>query len=541
MTADADHGGQRQPASAHLAERCRVFGLPVWRLSTEGTIVAGPTDWGPATSWLDSPALRERVAAAATDWTRQMPTSVQLFPGVWLLPINETDAETGRTLLVAAMALGPEAIVGDTFTEICGSARLEVDTAHRALSRLTRYCDGDLDRLAATLRAMHADLETLRGHDSTVGVFSRELNHAYEQISLLYKLGRSMNWLTKPREFVQTTCNMLEGMLEFRWIAAMYDTPYDQTARRSTILSHGSSLPCPRADFEQLTEALLDGVHEDHWRTVHEPDGSLLARLVGSQVIAEPVMAGGHVTGLLMAGNKVSDDPEVTSIETQLLDATADYLGAFLHNVTLYDEQRDMFLGTVSALSAAIDAKDRYTRGHSERVAWLAGRLAIATGMNEEQAERVRIAGIVHDVGKIGVPEVVLQKPGKLTDKEFDLIKQHPVIGHTILKDIAPLHDVLPGVLYHHERWQGGGYPEGIAGEQIPWLGRLLAVADTFDAMSSARSYRPAIARDQVLSEIAACAGTQFDPDFAEAFGAVDLDGYDAMVARAAAREREAA
>jgi HD-GYP domain-containing protein (c-di-GMP phosphodiesterase class II) len=300
-------------------------------------------------------------------------------------------------------------------------------------------------------------------------------------------------------------------------------------------------LPCPRADFEQLAEALLDGVHEDHWRTVLEPDGSDLARLVRSQVIAEPVMAGGHVTGLLMAGNKVSDDPEVTSIETQLLDATADYLGAFLHNVALYDEQRDMFLGTVSALSAAIDAKDRYTRGHSERVAWLAGRLAIAAGMNEEQAERVRIAGIVHDVGKIGVPEVVLQKPGKLTEKEFDLIKQHPVIGHTILKDIAPLHDVLPGVLYHHERWQGGGYPEGIAGEEIPRLGRLLAVVDTFDAMSSARSYRPAIARDQVLSEIAACAGTQFDPEFAEAFRAVDLDGYDAMVDRAAAREREAA
>ena len=523
-----------------LAERCRVFGLPVWRISIEGKVLAGPTDWGPATTWIESPALRNRISAAAADWYRQTPTAVQLFPGAWLLPIHETDTATGNSYLVAVMALGPQAVVGETFTEICHSARLDVNATHRVISRLARYDDGDLDSLAATLRVLHTDIQTLRGHDETVGVFSRELNHAYEQISLLYKLGRSMNWLTKPDEFIQTTCNLLEGMLEFSWIATMYATPHGPTAR-SIVLSEGSALPCPRADFERLAATLLDGVREDHWRTILEPDGSDLAKLVGSQVIAEPVMAGGHVAGLLMAGNKVSDDPDVTSVETQLLDATADYLGAFLHNVALYDEQRDMFLGTVSALSAAIDAKDRYTRGHSERVAWLASRLAIAAGMTAEQAERVRIAGIVHDVGKIGVPEAVLQKPGKLTDKEFDLIRQHPVIGYNILKDIAPLNDVLPGVRYHHERWAGGGYPEGIAGERIPLFGRLLAVVDTFDAMSSNRAYRPAIARDRVLSEIANCAGTQFDPELAEAFSAVDLTGYDEMVARHAAREREAA
>ena len=541
MTGIVDQRGRRQPASAQLAERCRVFGLPVWRLSLDGKVLTSPTGWGPATTWIESPALRNRISTAAADWSHKTPTAVQLFGGAWLLPIPETDTATGNSCLAAAMALGPKAIVGDTFTEICRSARLDVDTAHRVLSRLARYDDDDVDHLAATLRAMHTDLETLTGHDETVDVFSRELNHTYEQISLLYKLGRSMNWLTAPGDFVQTTCNLLQGMLEFQWVAAMYDTPDGQTVRRSTVLSDGSSLPCRRADFERLAETLLDGIREDHWRTILEPDGSDLAKLVGSQVIAEPVMAGGHVTGLLMAGNKISDDPEVTSIETQLLDATADYLGAFLHNVALYDEQRDMFLGTVSALSAAIDAKDRYTRGHSERVAWLADRLAIAAGMGAEQAERVRIAGIVHDVGKIGVPEAVLQKPGKLTDKEFDLIRQHPEIGYNILKDIRPLQDVLPGVRYHHERWEGGGYPEGLAGERIPLFGRLLAVVDTFDAMSSNRAYRPAIARDRVLSEIATCAGTQFDPELAEAFSAVDLSGYDEMVASAAAREREAA
>ena len=113
--------------------------------------------------------------------------------------------------------------------------------------------------------------------------------------------------------------------------------------------------------------------------------------------------------------------------------------------------------------------------------------------MTDEQAERVRLAGVLHDMGKIGVPEAVLLKPGRLSDEEFEAIKKHPTIGYNILKDIEPLQDVLPGVLYHHERWDGGGYPEGLRGSRIPLIGRILAVADAFDAMSSDRAYRPRI------------------------------------------------
>ena len=200
-----------------------------------------------------------------------------------------------------------------------------------------------------------------------------------------------------------------------------------------------------------------------------------------------------------------------------------------------------MFVGTIRALSASIDAKDRYTQGHSERVSLMGFRLALAFGMSPEEAERVRIAGLVHDVGKIGVPEAVLRKPGRLTDKEFDQIKRHPVIGHTILKDIGQLADVLPGVLYHHERWDGRGYPEGLAGENIPFMGRVLAVADAFDAMSSNRSYRSALPREKVIREIGDGAGTQFDPDLARVFVTLDLSEYDAMVARHETREAEAA
>ena len=130
------------------------------------------------------------------------------------------------------------------------------------------------------------------------------------------------------------------------------------------------------------------------------------------------------------------------------------------------------------------------------------------------------------------VPEAVLCKTGRLNDEEFDQIKKHPRIGYNILKGIPNIDDVLDGVLYHHERWDGRGYPENKAGEAIPLYGRILAVADTFDAMSSTRSYRQAMDRQEVLDEIAKCSGTQFDPALTEPFIAMDFTEYDKMVAR---------
>jgi HD-GYP domain-containing protein (c-di-GMP phosphodiesterase class II) len=141
-------------------------------------------------------------------------------------------------------------------------------------------------------------------------------------------------------------------------------------------------------------------------------------------------------------------------------------------------------------------------------------------------------------VGKIGVPEAVLCKAGRLTDAEFALVKLHPEIGHRILRDIPMLEDLLPGVLHHHERFDGGGYPHGLAGDRIPLFARVLALADTFDAMSSNRSYRSAMARPMVIAEIARHAGSQFDPALAATFAALDLSDYDAMVGRHAQEQQ---
>jgi len=172
----------------------------------------------------------------------------------------------------------------------------------------------------------------------------------------------------------------------------------------------------------------------------------------------------------------------------------------------------------VRALAEAVDAKDQYTRGHSQRVAEYARDLARAAGYDDGFVELVFMTGTLHDVGKIGVPDHVLHKDGKLTDEEFEMVKLHPELGEKIVSQIATLGDTLPGIRHHHERYDGGGYPDGLAGDDIPLIARILAVADTFDAMTSDRPYRKGMPVDIALTEIARTAGTQFDPSLASLF-----------------------
>lgn len=184
----------------------------------------------------------------------------------------------------------------------------------------------------------------------------------------------------------------------------------------------------------------------------------------------------------------------------------------------LEGEQRLMFEGTLHALIAAIDAKDPYTRGHSDRVSAFSRLLAEAAQLGPQMMETARLCGLVHDIGKIGVPESVLRKPSKLTDEEFATIAAHPSIGHEILRDIPQMREVLPGVLEHHEKWDGSGYPGKLKGDQISLLGRVVCIADCFDAMTSARTYRPARPISEVFDEIRRCTGTHFDPELSKAF-----------------------
>ncbi len=180
-------------------------------------------------------------------------------------------------------------------------------------------------------------------------------------------------------------------------------------------------------------------------------------------------------------------------------------------------QQREsaMFEETVEALAKAIDAKDRYTHGHSTRVAMLSKIIAHEAGLSDEECQEVYFAALLHDVGKIGVPDNIINKPGRLTDEEFAHIKRHPVLGNEILSSVKQSPYLSVGAHYHHERYDGKGYPEGLAGTDIPRIARIIAVADAFDAMTSTRSYRDALERQRVRDEIANGLGRQFDYEYA--------------------------
>ena len=183
-----------------------------------------------------------------------------------------------------------------------------------------------------------------------------------------------------------------------------------------------------------------------------------------------------------------------------------------------YDQLEKAYLESVETLRYTVEAKDSYTKGHSDRVSAYSVLIGEKLGLSDTDIKTLRIGGLFHDIGKIGIPDSILLKEQKLTDQEYSEIKNHPSIGAHILSNATIFKDIIPIVLYHHERFDGKGYPKMLAGEQIPLLARITAVADTFDAMTSKRSYRDAMPLDVVKEEIRNCSGTQFDPQIASTF-----------------------
>ena len=191
------------------------------------------------------------------------------------------------------------------------------------------------------------------------------------------------------------------------------------------------------------------------------------------------------------------------------------------------DKLEKAYLEMVETLRFAVEAKDTYTRGHSDRVSEYSVLIGQKLGLTEDQIKTLRIGGLFHDIGKIGIPDSILLKPSKLSDDEYSQIKNHPSIGAHILGSAAIFQDIIPIVKHHHERYDGNGYPSKLKGEEIPYLARIAAVADTFDAMTSKRTYRNALDIEVVKSEIERCSGTQFDPQIAKVFLDILNNDYD--------------
>ncbi len=201
-------------------------------------------------------------------------------------------------------------------------------------------------------------------------------------------------------------------------------------------------------------------------------------------------------------------------------------------NEQLHDKNQELeraYLDTIGILRQTVEAKDPYTRGHSDRVSEYSVLIGKKLGLDENTLHILKIGGLFHDIGKIGIPDSILLKESKLSDEEYSQIKNHPMIGVHMLGDAAIFTDILPIVKHHHERYDGRGYPSQLVGDDIPYVARIAAVADTFDAMTSKRSYRNSLPIDVVRAEIERCSGTQFDPNIAKVFLDIMDNDFDSI------------
>lgn len=233
--------------------------------------------------------------------------------------------------------------------------------------------------------------------------------------------------------------------------------------------------------------------------------------------VCVPMKAKDKVKGVITVA-KLDSGADMSQQNVNLLVTIANQAAIALDNAELFDSLQQAYLATVRALAAAVDAKDPYTHGHSEQVALYAMLLAEELGLPEEERHALETAAYLHDIGKIGVKDEILLKPGRLDGDEMSYIRHHPLIGTNILAPVPFPWPIIPVVRHHHERWDGSGYPAGLVGEEIPRLARVLAIADAFEAMTSDRPYRTANTFEQAAAELRGCAGSQFDPSMVEPF-----------------------
>lgn len=406
--------------------------------------------------------------------------------------------------------------------------RLGCDRAY--LDRLTlngprkdRREDGDYLRILDGLLKREQALQVARNELANLGT---NLATTYEELSLVYRISGLVKVTREPRDFLQNvTRELLEVMNVESAAAVVYAHPpaveedlavfsgsIELNAEQMLMLA--ATCICPR---------LKGNNHPVVDNSFVQRGGGGLGQAVRNYVAAPFVVDDRHM-GMLIALNKLSGDFD--SVDLKLVNSVANQSAVFLNNNKLYADLQDLLMGVLHALTASIDAKDPYTCGHSQRVALISRKLAQAMGFAPARVQQVYLSGLLHDIGKIGIPESILCKPGRLTAEEYDDLKRHPTISANILSGIRQLENVIPGILTHHERPDGKGYPQGLKGLDIPIEGSIVGIADSFDAMTSDRTYRTALPLPAAIQEIRSCAGTQFDVVVAEKMLSMDLEGF---------------
>jgi len=408
---------------------------------------------------------------------------------------------------------GSAELLGMRVEELSAWARQQTPWAPAALKQV-----GDLVldhvRMSQRVRNLQQEASSL----------SINLASTYEEISLLYRLTQNLKLSKSDEDLARIALEWMTEVVPAAGLAiqlvplAGAGKSLSHAGRTQPVLLSSGQCPIDNAQFAELV-AHLGPNPRRHPVVVNRPISELPEWPCPQirELIVVALAEGENVFGWLAAMNHV-EGAEFGTVEASLLNSVATILGIHGGNIELYRQQSELLAGIVRALTSAIDAKDPYTCGHSDRVARVAVRLAEELGCDAKTLNTLYLAGLLHDIGKIGVNDAVLHKAGELSAEEYAHIKQHVNIGHHILNDLAKLEDVLPVVLHHHESWDGAGYPQQLASQRIPLPARIVAVADAFDAMSSDRPYRRGMPDQQVEEILRAGAGQQWDPDVVAAF-----------------------
>ena len=429
---------------------------------------------------------------------------------VAILPMVERRQLNGVLLLIAK---SDQVATGSTELVTCDGEAAAFATA---VAGVPAHTAESITRHGRLLLTTVRDQLRLAGLEHDLAELSGQLANTYEELSLIYQISGGMRVNRRPAAFFRQACMDAIGVLDVRGIGVAL---LHATELQVPPVLYGP-LALPSEDVARLGTQLLSTLARSKTTLlVNEiAKDSRFNWLHGSahRLLATPIQRGDEVLGCLFALDK-SDD-EFDSADSKLLHSIANESAIYLENAVLFEDVHGLMMGLMHSLTSAVDAKDTYTCGHSVRVATISKLIAQHAKLDESLVERVYMAGLLHDVGKIGVPESILQKPGRLTDDEFEQMKRHPAIGAHILTDIKQVQDLIPGVLHHHERFDGRGYPNRLAGREIPLFGRIICLADCFDAMTSTRTYRKSMPLEVALADIRRCSGTQFDPALAEAF-----------------------
>lgn len=521
-------------AHEQLVDQLRASGVLVVSCGLDGAILS---HGGAADDWLagfltSGATLRRALVHAVQSWMCDGAVEPKLlFSGVWGVPVASF-AHRQVTSFTVALIPTDSLANSNEFDSLCRASSIETDVALDRLANERPISENEVARFVQLIDALFR-LETRVNNDEVaMESVGQELAESYEEISLLYTMIQSITSVDRPDRLITIACEELRNTLPYDFVGALMVDDPDQLSKLAGCFIHSGECAAAGDGMRDLMSQLLTLATPNAPIVVQSrrnPDHAPFTAL-GRSPMVHPIAQDGRLLGIFVAAAREDNDGAASSADLKLLGAAAIHTAIFIENTKLYDDLNATLLGTLEALTASIDAKDRYTCGHSRRVAHLTCELAHALGHDEIGIGRARIAGLVHDVGKIGVPEAVLTKPGKLSEEEFGWIRRHPEMGAHILRDIPQFRDLLPGVRHHHERWDGTGYPDGLKGESIPMIARLISLADAFDAMSSDRTYRARLTRERVLEEIKAGAGVQFDPELVPVMLGLDFTEFDRMI-----------